>query len=417
MSTPPTVVSVATLDTKGSAAQFLRDQIVAWGLNTLLIDPGIVGTPTIQADVTRSQVAQAAGTTLEVLIANDNKAAGIASQTIGLRNIVTRLWGAGNLDGIIGLGGGQGTALATAAMRALPVGVPKLMLSTIACGQFQFGTYVGTKDICMMHSVTDILDANAISHPILTNAANAIAGMTLRSVTHRESHQRAIAITQLGMTTPCVMSVKEILETRGYQLVPFHANGVGGLAMEDMIDAGEFVGAIDLTTHEIMDGLHHGLAGAHHRLEAYTRRAIPAVISVGGNDYVFWGTADRAPEKYRERRQLAHNAEMTVFLPTIAEMIESARAMVEPLNRALGPTIVAIPARGFSDINRPGRPMWFPEGNRAMIETLARELRPEIPVISIDAHINEPIFAQVIADCIGRLLSDETPRNIASLYA
>ncbi len=412
-----TVVIVATLDTKGPAAEFLRDEIAAWGVDTILIDPGVLGQPEVRADITRWQVAEAAGTTLEALIAQGKKGISIAKQTEGLCNIVRRLWEEGRLDGILSLGGGQGTSIGTAAMRALPVGVPKLMLSTIASGFFQFGPYVGTKDICMMHSVTDILDVNAISRPILRNAANAIAGMALRRVAPPEEDRPAIAITQLGMTTPCVIRVKSLLEAQGYQLIPFHANGTGGPAMEDLIQAGKFAGVIDLSVHEIIDGLHNGLAGAQRRFEALTRCAIPAVISTGGNDYLLWENVDKAPEAYRNRRYMVHNAQMTVFEATTEEMIEAARVMIEPLNRALGPTLVIIPSVGFTDVNQPGRELWVPEGNRAMIETLQAGLRPEIPVIVLDVHINNPVFADAVADCMARLLKGESPQSIAARYA
>ena len=227
-----TVVIAVTLDTKAEAARFLRDEIASWGLATILIDPGILGDPGIQADVTRWQVAEAAGTTLDALIADGKKSLCIGKQTEGLCSIVRRLWSEGRLDGIIGLGGGQGTSMVTAAMRSLPLGVPKIMLSTIASGSFRFGPYVGTKDICMIHSVTDILDVNAISRPILRNAANAIGGMVLRGFGPKMKEPPTIAITQLGMTTPCVMRVKSLLEPKGYQLVPFHASGAGGPGME-----------------------------------------------------------------------------------------------------------------------------------------------------------------------------------------
>jgi uncharacterized protein (UPF0261 family) len=411
-----TVVIAVTLDTKAPAAAFLRDQIASWGLETILIDPGILGAPGIEADITRWQVAEAAGTTLEALRATGKKSVCIAGQTEGLCNLVRKLHAEGRLDGIISLGGGQGTSIGTAAMRALPVGVPKLMLSTIATGSFQFGPYVGTKDICMMHSVTDILDVNAVSRPVLCNAANAIAGMALRAGVQDGDQRPSIGITQLGMTTACVMRVKELLEPQGYQLVPFHASGSGGPAMEELILAGTLVGAIDLSVHEIIDHLFNGIAGAGNRLEAITRKSIPAVISVGGGDYLLFESVEKAPERYKSRPQMVHNAQMTVFRPEPEEMEAAAGYMVEKLNRALGPTIVVIPAVGFTEVNQPGRELWFPEGNQAAINVFRAGLRPEVPLIVVEAHINHPSFAEVVAGCMSALMSGELPQSIAARY-
>jgi uncharacterized protein (UPF0261 family) len=416
MAVQRTVVVVATLDTKGQEAAFVRDQIAAWGVDTILIDPGILGSPSVAADISRQEIAEAAGTTLEALLARGEKGYASAKQTEGLCHIVQDLYTKGRLGGIISIGGGQGTSIGTAAMRSLPVGVPKLMLSPIASGHFQFGSYVGIKDLCMMHSVTDILGLNTISRPILRNAANAMAGMVLRSQPESQAEESAIAITQLGMTTPCVMRIKQRLAGLGYELIPFHANGTGGPAMEDLIEAGRFLGVIDLSTHEIMDDLYGGLSAAPNRLEVLTRYEIPAVVSVGGNDYILFETVEKMPEKYRGRPVFSPNPQMAGVLPSPEEMRESARTMVERLNRALGPVLVVLPLRGFTDPNREGGAMWGPAGNQAMIDTLKAGLRPEIPVISVDAHINDPEFAAVIADCMARLIKGETPQNIAMQF-
>jgi uncharacterized protein (UPF0261 family) len=411
-----TVVIVVTLDTKAAAAEYLRDEIASWELNTILIDPGILGQPGVQADITRQQVAEAAGTTLDALVAGGQKGFAIAKQTEGLTAIVLRLHAEGKLDGIVGLGGGQGTSICATAMRALPVGVPKLLLSTVATGTFQFGSYIGTKDLAMMHSVTDILDVNAISRPILRNAANAIAGMALRGPAPLQAEKPTIAITQLGQTTACVMRVKRLLEPMGYQLVPFHASGAGGPAMEDLLEAGKFVGVIDLSVHEIMDGLMGGIAGAQNRLDVLSRIKVPAVISVGGNDYVLFESVQKAPEKYRDRRKMVHNAQMTCFLPTVEEMLAAARYMIERINRALGPTIVVIPSVGFTESNKPGNDLWFPEGNQMVVQEFRACLRPDAPLIVLDVHINQASFADMVADCMARLLQGEAPPSIAASY-
>lgn len=411
-----TVVIVATLDTKGQEAAFVRDQIAAWGLNTILIDPGILGTPSVEPDISRYQVAEAAGTTLEALLAQGKKGVAIAKQTEGLCRIVQELYAQGKLDGIISIGGGQGTSIGTAAMRALPVGVPKLMLSTVASGNFQFGPYVGTKDLCMMYSVTDVLGLNVISRPILRNAANAIAGMALRRQVEEEVARPAIAITMLGITTPCVMRIKERLECLGYDVVPFHANGTSGPAMEQLIEQNKFKGVIDLSVHEVIDHQHGGLAGAPHRLEVLTRVPIPAVVSVGGLDYLLFESVQKAPEQYRSRAHMVHNAQMTCFAPTPDEMRAAAQEMIERLNRALGPTIVVLPRRGFSQPNRKGSELYVPEGNQAVIEEFQTALDSRVPLLVTDLHLNDPEFADIVSDCLVHLLQGEAPDEITGRF-
>jgi uncharacterized protein (UPF0261 family) len=202
----------------------------------------------------------------------------------------------------------------------------------------------------------------------------------------------------------------------GYQLVPFHASGAGGPAMEDLAEAGKFVGVIDLSVHEIMDGLMGGIAGAQNRLDVLTRHKIPAVVAPGGNDYVLFESFQRAPEKYKGRRMMVHNAQMTCFLPTLDEMIEAARYMIDRLNRALGPTIAVIPSVGFTESNKPGNDLWFPEGNQAVVNEFRAGLRPEVPLVVLDVHINHPAFADLVADCMARLLAGESPQSIATQY-
>jgi uncharacterized protein (UPF0261 family) len=414
MSKSRAVAVVATLDTKGAEAAYVCEQIVSWGLDTILIDPGVLSEPTVEADISRYRVAEAAGTTLEALLARGEKAFAIATQTEGLCNIVMDLYQRERIHGIVGLGGGQGTSIATAAMRALPIGVPKLMLSTVASGLFQFGPYVGTKDICMMHSVTDVLGLNVISRPILRNAANAIAGMVLHLQVEAEATRPAIAITMLGITTPCVMRVKDRLESQGYDVVPFHANGTSGPAMEQLIEQGMFEGVIDLSPHEVIDHQNGGLAGAPHRMEALTRTEIPAVVSVGGSDYVLFESMGKAPTKYRDRAHMVHNAQMTCFAPTPAEMVAAAREMIERLNRALGPTIVVLPGKGFSRPNQAGAPLFVPEGNEMVIHQFRTSLRPDIPIVVSDLHINDAEFAGVVTDCMAGLLKGEPPQDVVA---
>lgn len=411
-----TVVIAATLDTKGKEADFVRNQVAAWGLDTLLIDTGILGDPTIEADFSRVDVARAAGTTIEALVKQGQKSVAIAKQSEGLGYLFQKLFEQGSLAGVVGLGGGQGTEICTAAMRQLPTGVPKLMLSTVASGRLQFGPYVGTKDICMMFSVTDIMGINAISRPILSNAANAIAGMVWQKQPDDTVEKPAIAITMLGITTPCIIKIKNNLEALGFDVVAFHAVGSGGAAMEELIEAGKFVAVIDLSTHELINQLNNGLVGTPGRLEAMTRYKIPAVISVGGIDVLAFESLEKAPKKHQKQPFIVHNAQITHIRPTPEEMNKAAQTIVERLNRALGPTLVALPLKGFSETNREGGALWNPEGNQIMLKTLQAGLRPEIPIVLVDAHINDTVFADITSKCMIDLIKGESSQIVAARY-
>lgn len=414
-----TVVIIATLDTKGAEAAFVRRQIAAQKLATILIDTGLLGEPTTEPDIDRHELAQTAGTSLAALkqlAQTEGKGAAFARLTQGLCAIVQKLYREQRLDGIIGLGGGQGTAIITSAMQVLPVGVPKLMLSTIAGGPFRCGPYVGSKDICLMHSVTDICGLNDISRPIMQNAAHAIAGMVLWQQPQPPSEKAQIAISMLGVTTPCVMRIIQQLNGLGYEVVPFHANGSGGPAMEEMIEAGRFVGVVDLNTREMIDQLHNGLSGAPRRLEVLSRYKIPAVVSVGGTDFILFQSLENAPEKYRYRSHIIHNTQMTIVQPTPQEMRQVARQISQSLNRALGPTLVILPLQGFSDLGGKFLPqedkITEGSGHQAMCEEFQASLRPEIPLLPIDRHINDPFFADLVADSLVRLIRGVSPRQI-----
>jgi uncharacterized protein (UPF0261 family) len=218
------------------------------------------------------------------------------------------------------------------------------------------------------------------------------------------------------MTAPCVMRLRRLLGQQGYQIAPFLTSGAGGLAMEELIMAQKFTGVIDLSVHEIIDQLFGGTAGAPDRLESLSRCSIPAVVSLGDSDYLQFDSLEKAPAGYHDRPHIVHNAQMMVVQPTAAEMEANARYLAEKLNLGLGPTIVVVPSVGFSDYNYPGSKLWFPEGNRAAIKVLQGALRPEVPLVVVDAHINQPVFADIIAVCMARLLAGEPPPSIAARY-
>ena len=413
MAQAPTVVVVATLDTKGIDADFVRGLIEKRGLATLLVDVGVLDDIPVTPDFTREQIAEHAGTTLAKLIATKDKGLAITTQSAGLVALVQELFDQGQLSGIIGLGGGQGTSIISPALRALPVGVPKLMVSTVASGKHQFGSYVGSRDICMMYSVADIQGLNKLSRPILENAANAIAGMVAHQRPVSDSERRAVAITMMGVTTPGVQQALARFEAKGFDGVPFHAVG-SGRTMEELAGEGMFTGILDYSTHEIIDDLFGGVGGAPERLSQLSRTAIPAVISVGACDYMIYPSPEHIPQSFQGRPTLFYNPQMTFVQPSPDDMTKVAGIIAERLNQALGPTLMLIPKRGFSAPNIEGGPLWGPEGNQAMIDGLRQLLKPEVPLVTIDAHINDAVFADTAADALMALIGGAQPSEVAS---
>jgi uncharacterized protein (UPF0261 family) len=292
-------------------------------------------------------------------------------------------------------------------MRALPIGFPKLMVSTVASGYAQFGTYVGTKDLLMMHSVVDILGLNLFSRMILSNAAGAIMGMVERGRKIDKSEKKQIGMTIYGTTTPGCMVAKAYLESKGFEVVAFHPNGTGGKAMEEMIEEGILNGVLDMTTHELTDELVGGLHRAGpNRLEGAGRKGIPQVVVPGSIDFIVTGPASSLPPEYRNRKYIAHNPSMSLVRTSSEEMKMVGKIMASKLNEARGPTIVMIPLRGFSYPNRKGEALYDEEGNQAFINTLKRDLKG-VKVIEVDAHINDPEFANEAAQTMEKLFSKD----------
>ena len=398
------VLIIATLDTKGPETQYLKDLIERKGHQVLVMDTGILDSPTFKPDLSRNEVAQAVGTHIEELIRIKDKGKAIQAMAEGSKKIAQQLYQEGRIAGVIGLGGAQGTEIGTSAMRALPIGFPKLMVSTVASGYAQFGTYVGTKDLLMMHSVVDILGLNGFSRMILSNAAGAMMGMVERETKIEKPEKKQIGMTIYGTTTPGCRVAKAYLESKGFEVVAFHPNGTGGRAMEEMIEEGILNGVLDMTTHELTDELLGGLHRAGpKRLEAAGRKGIPQVVVPGSIDFVVTGPASSLPPEYRNRNYIPHNPSMTLVKTSLEEMKTIGKIMASKLNEARGPTIVMIPLRGFSYPNRKGEAFYDEEGNRAFI-TILKENLQAIKVIEIDAHINDPEFANEAAQTMEKLL-------------
>ncbi len=392
------IIVIGTLDTKGVEVGFIRDEIVKRGHSPMVIDPGVIGPPAIPADITREEVALAAGEKLADLVSRGDKAYAQRIMIEGLIKVVSRLHSKGEVKGVIAVGGAQGTAMATAAMRALPVGIAKVMVSTVACGLTTFGPYVGTKDITMIHSVADILGLNLVTRQILAQAAAAVVGMA--SVEPSTSGEKElVAITQAGITTPGVMATKERLEKLGFEVIAFHCNGIGGQAMEELILEGVIKGVIDFSPHEVTDLLFDGLMPAMpNRLKPAGQVGIPQIVTPGCTDILLQGTREEVPEALRQRACVQHTPTHTHVRTSAEEMAAVARFVAERLNVGTGPRKVMIPLRGFSMFNREGEILYDEASNMAYIETMRAELSPAVELVEIDAHINDPEFVEAVVN-------------------
>ena len=392
------IALIATLDTKGREAAHLRDLIRVHGHDVTVIDTGILGHALVGADITREEVALAGGAELPDLIARGDKGHAMEVMIAGASDVVSRLCAQGRLSGAISIGGGQGTAIGTAAMQALPIGVPKLMVSTIASGRSLFEPYVGTTDMMLMHAVADIAGLNVITRRILANAAGAIVGMVEAASDAEETDRTVIGSTMLGLTTPCLQRAHELLEGWGYEVVAFHPNGTGGRCLERLIDDGLIRGALDVSTQELTGHVCHGLFDAGpERLSAAGRRGIPQVVAPGGTDYIVLGPASSLTTEQRRRARVVHNPNITLVRTSAEEMAEVGRRMARQLNRARGPTAVLIPSGGFSTSDRPGHPFYDPQADQALVSALESELRPGVELHKIEAHINDPPFSEALA--------------------
>lgn len=400
-----TVAVMATLDTKGEEVKYVKKQFGKRGVKTLVMDTGLRGTPQgVQADVTRERLAEASGSTVDKLAAMGRSEA-IEVMVKGISKVVKDLYGQGRFQGIMAIGGLDGALLTAGAMRTLPLGVPKLLLTPVAQGKQQFGPFVGTTDMVVMHSVIDILGVNEISRKIFDTAVGAMAGMLRMNVSTKIEGKNVIAMTMYGNTTPAAMLAKKLFEKRGYEVVVFHPNGTGGMSMEEMIDQGLFDGVFDLTTHEITDWLYNGVhAGGPTRLDSAARTGVPQVVVPGCVDFILMGPVEKLEPEFKKRKIYKFNPAVTMVSTTPAEMEHIASVVAEKLNRSKGPLLVLIPLRGFSMYCHPGEALFDPERDAAFIKALKDRLNPGICVMEVDAHINDPLFAETAVAELAKLM-------------
>jgi uncharacterized protein (UPF0261 family) len=408
------VLLVGTLDTKGSEIAYVRDRLRQGGLSVLVADAGVHGEPACEADLAREAIFAAAGVSATDLRAAGDRGRAIERAAAGIEKVAGKLYKQGKVSGVLGIGGSAGTTIGTAAMRALPLGVPKLMVSTVASGQVQH--YVGTRDVMMMYSVVDIAGLNRISRAVLDNAAAAMVGMVRarQSVKATESNigdKPVVAATMFGVTTPCVESARRVLEAAGYEVLVFHATGTGGRTMEGLIADGLIAGVLDITTTELADELAGGILSAGpDRLTAAALKGVPQVISLGALDMVNFGPPETVPDRYKNRLLYRHNPAVTLMRTNPEEMDRFGKGIAEKSSAASGPTCVVVPLKGLSAIDAEGQPFWWPEADAALFQSVRNWIAPNVELIELDRHINDPLFAEVCANKLLEFMSLRMPR-------
>ena len=394
---PPVIAVVGTLDTKGRELATLAEVIRENGATPLLVDCGVME-PSIAPDVSHLEVSGAAGVNLSELQTRGDRGAAVEAMARGAAVLIRRLYDEGRIQGVVSLGGSAGTTIATAAMRALPFGVPKLMVSTLASGNTE--PYVGTRDVTMMYSVVDIAGLNRISRQVIRNAGGAICGMVnARLAAPTDEDKPILTATMFGVTTPCVTRARERLEAAGYEVLVFHATGTGGRAMEDLIRDGLVAGVLDVTTTELADELVGGaLSAGPDRLEIAGERGIPQVVGPGALDMVNFGPVESVPERFRERRLYQHNPTVTLMRTTPEEMAALGETIAKKLSSSRGPVTFFLPLHGVSAIDRAGQPFDWPEADDAFRAAFKAHRSDRVKLVEMDYHINDPAFADAMAD-------------------
>jgi uncharacterized protein (UPF0261 family) len=396
------VYLLATLDTKGPEAALVRDRLIELGMKIVVVDTGCVGTPPFPGDISREAVFAAAGTTLAATLAKNDRGVAVTKAAAGATAVVLEAFRRGEVGGVIALGGSAGTTIGTAAMRALPIGVPKVMVSTLASGDVR--QWVGDKDIVMCNSVVDIAGINRISRQILLNAAAAMAGMVQHRAVASKDDKPLVAATMFGVTTPCVQRAREVLEAAGYEVLVFHATGNGGQAMESLIREGLIAGVLDITTTELADDLVGGvLSAGPSRLTAAAKMKVPQVVSVGATDMVNFWAPETIPTEFQGRRFYKHNATVTLMRTTVEECKLLGQEIGHKVSTSHGPSAILLPLKGVSAIDCEGGPFDDPEARKALFDAI-RSSHGHVELINLDAHINDSAFAEAAAEKLLQLM-------------
>lgn len=390
-----TVAIIGTFDTKAKEFSYVKDEIERLGFNTLMIHTGVYDS-LISVDITNQQVLDEVDVDITELIRKSDRAYATDMLAKGMQSLLLKLFEAQKFDGVISLGGSSGTAIATAGMKELPIGIPKVMVSTMTSGDIS--QYVGTSDIFMMPSIVDIAGLNKISKQIFMNAINALGGMLSDYELDFNEDKPLIAASMFGVTTPVVTQATEILEQHGYEVVIFHATGTGGKAMEDLIRSGYFEGVLDLTTTEWADQLCGGvLSAGESRLDAAIENNIPQVVSLGALDMVNFGPKETVPEQYKNRLLYQHNPSVTLMRTTVEENIKIGHKIAEKLNKADTNTALVIPVKGISAIDKDGEIFYDEKATQALINTIKENLNSNITIHELDYHINDKTFSNEVS--------------------
>ena len=398
-----TVLLIGTLDTKGREYEYVRDLIRARGLETFVLDAGVLGEPTFTPDSPAARTAEAGGGSLAELREKRDRGHAIEIMGLGARALAVKLAAEGKVDGVISMGGSGGTSIGSTAMQALPVGMPKVIVSTMASGDV--GPYVGVKDITMMYSVVDVSGLNRLSRRIFANAAGAIGGMVEQAMPKADD-KPLIGATMFGVTTPCVDRVRERMEAEGYEMLVFHAVGSGGRSFEALIADGVFDGVVDATTTEWCDELVGGvLSAGPERLDAAAKKGIPQIVSLGALDMVNFGPRETLPAKFEKRNIYIHNPQVTLMRTTPEECAKLGEIIAKKLNKSTGPAALFIPLTGVSAIDVEGMPFYDPAADKALFESIRKHLdRSKVELVEMDVAINDPAFADAMVDRLQKML-------------
>ncbi|MER3457842.1 MAG: hypothetical protein C4309_03665 [Chloroflexota bacterium] len=393
---PKTIAVIGALDTKGKEFAFVKAEIERHGHRALVIDTSVVGEPAFQADIRSERVAEAGGVSLQELREKADRGLAMEVMTRGIAKVIRELYDQGKIDGVFSMGGSAATAMGTSAMRALPLGIPKVMVSTLASGDTR--AYIGIKDVVMFPSVVDVAGVNRISARIYANAVGAIVGMVETSPPQIEE-KPLVAASMFGNTTPIVNRCRQIMEEHGYEVLVFHAVGTGGQTLESLVEEGYITGVLDITTTEWADELVGGvLPAGPTRLDAAAKKGVPQVIVPGCLDMVNFWAPETVPEKFKGRRFYQWNPNVTLMRTTPEENAELGRILAEKANRSTGPVAFFLPLKGVSMLDAPGKEFWWPEADQALYDAIKKHVRPDIPVYELDNNINDDEFADAVAN-------------------
>jgi len=405
-----TIVVLATLDTKGKEADYLRTQIEKMGDKAFIIDVGVVGIPAISPDITREEVAEAGGMPLAKILENPSREVAAPIMAEGAEKLVTKLAAEDKVHGIVAMGGTQGTTLATKVMRALPYGFPKVMVSTMASGNV--APWVDIKDITMMFSVTDILGLNPVSRRILANAAGAVSGMANVGVRLERGEKPLVAVTTVGITTQGAMRAIEVLEAAGYETIVFHAIGPGGRAMEQMMREGIIGAVLDYSTIEVSNEMYHALlAGGQERLTTAGKLGLPQVVCPGALEVLVFNEPETIPEMYRGRTLIRHSPQITDLRLNKKEMVEVGREIAKRLQFTKDEAVFMIPTAGYDSYATEGKGFYDPEADAAFVTELIANLPGNFRVIERNTHIEDPVFATEAAELLIALIEKRKSNN------